>query len=192
MKPLTPATPHAIIMAGLPGSGKSTFAEHFADTFQAPIINVHALKHLYALDDDQAEKVALHFLAEIIKTHRTVLIEGLGHSRNKRSEASRLISKAGYKPLVVWVQTDPMEAKRRATKPYPRGSHLTPEAFDTAAKAFQAPTVTERALVISGKHTYATQLKVVLKQIATTPRPAPEQEKPVAPVRPRARDIMVQ
>lgn len=193
MKPLTPASPHAIIMVGIPGSGKSTFAEHFANTFQAPIINSDALQRELNLDTQQITSLQKHMLQELLKTHRTLLVEGMGEKRVQRAELVRTITKAGYKPLIVWVQTDPTEAKRRATKPHPRGSGLTAIEFDERTKQFQAPTAAEGALVISGKHTYATQLKVVLKQLASVPRPPVEQgetEKPAA--RPRARGIMVQ
>lgn len=192
MKPLTPASPHAIIMVGIPGSGKSTFAEHFANTFQAPIINSDALKRELHLDAQQVVLLQKHMLQELLKTHRTVLIEGMGERRAQRAELTRVVTKAGYKPLIVWVQTDPAEAKRRATKPFPRGSDLTPTEFDDRAKQFQAPTATEGALVISGKHTYATQLKVVLKQLASVPRPNVEAEPEKPSARPRARGIMVQ
>ena len=39
MKPPIPAIPHVILMIGIPGAGKSTFAERFSETFQAPIVS---------------------------------------------------------------------------------------------------------------------------------------------------------
>lgn len=180
-------------MVGIPGSGKSTFAEHFATTFQAPIINTDALKHELSLDDKQVTALQKHMLKELLKTHRTLLVEGMGQRRAQRAELIRTITDAGFKPLVVWVQTDLAESKRRATKPFPRGSNLTPAEFDARVKEFQAPVAQEGALVISGKHTYATQLKVVLKQLASTPRPVvAADEKPSQPARPRARGITIQ
>ena len=76
MKPLTPASPHAIIMVGIPGSGKSTFAEHFADTFQAPIVSQTKLKNDFSLAIGDAELLQASILGEFLKTHRTVLIDG--------------------------------------------------------------------------------------------------------------------
>jgi len=180
MKPITPASPHAIIMVGIPGSGKSTFADRFAETFKAPIINESKLAFEAGLTSEQTVKVVTHLLSEILKTNRTFLYESNGLTKTKRADLIKILSKAGYRPLVVWVQTEPFEAKRRATKPQPTGSGLTPTQFDAALKAFQAPIEQEKATVISGKHTYATQLKVVLKQLAGT-RP----ETPIAPPSPR-------
>ena len=166
MKPITPASPHVIIMVGIPGSGKSTFAEHFADTFKAPIINESRLAFDADLNDDQAEVVFNTVLKQLLKTERTFLIESSHMTKVKRNQLSATVTKSGFAPLIIWVQTDPIEAKRRALKPQPAGSGLTSEQFDTAYKKFQAPTALEKATVISGKHTYATQLKVVLKKLA--------------------------
>jgi predicted kinase len=166
MKPITPASPHAIIMVGIPGSGKSTFAEHFAETFKAPIINESRIAHEAGLDAEQTEAVSTHLLNEILKTDRTFLLEPTKLTKAKRASLVATVTKAGFRPLIVWVQTDPNEAKRRALKPQPNGSGFNEEEFDAILDAFQAPVAQEKATVISGKHTYATQLKVVLKQLA--------------------------
>ncbi len=171
MKPLTPTSPHAIIMVGIPGSGKSTFAERFASTFGAPFINSTVFKYQLSLSDAQTAALQSMVLHELLKTQRTLLIEGATHKRAQRTALVNAITKAGLRPLIVWVQTDPGEARRRAVRPLPKGSGLTNQEFDSVVAAFQPPAPAEAALVISGKHTYATQLKVVLKHIANEPRP---------------------
>lgn len=189
MKPLTPASPHVIIMVGIPGSGKSTFAEHFAETFQAPIINHSKLKNEFGLSEEAVLTLRNHFLNEYIKTHRTILLDGGMNRKADRADVMRRLVKAGYHPLVVWVQTDANEARRRATKDYPNGSNLSTDSFDVELKKFQAPAATEKPIVMSGKHTYATQLKIVLKQLASNanrPKNLPE-----SPDRPRARGVVL-
>lgn len=166
MKPITPASPHAIIMVGIPGSGKSTFAEHFADTFKAPIINESRIAFEANLSAKQAEAATVVFLNEVLKTNRTLLVEAANLTKTKRNKLVTTITKAGYRSLIVWVQTETTEAKRRALKAKPAGSSLTSSEFDTAVRTFPAPLAQDKATVISGKHTYATQLKVVLKQLA--------------------------
>ena len=179
MKPLTSASPHAIIMIGLPGSGKSTFAEHFADTFQAPIVSQTKLQRKFSLSLAAAESLRNSILFEYTKTHRTALIDGGLNSKSDRAALVRQLVKAGYRPLIVWVQTDATEALRRASRPYPRGSGLTRDEFNQLAKAFDPPHDKEKTVVISGRHTYASQLKIILKQLA-----APDATQPKLPPKP--------
>lgn len=166
MKPLTPASPHAILMVGVPGAGKSTFAEHFADTFKALLLNRTKMQRELGLSDSQADFLDETILTEYIKTNRTLVIEGDLDSKEKREVLTKRLAKAGYHSLLVWVQTDTNEAFRRATKEYPKGSGLTEVEFDASVDGFEAPHPKEKAVVISGKHTYNTQLKIVLKQLA--------------------------
>ncbi|MFZ1302213.1 MAG: AAA family ATPase [Candidatus Microsaccharimonas sp.] len=186
MKPLTPASPHAIIMVGIPGSGKSTFAEHFAETFHAPIINEARIAFEAGLDPERTDIVSHFLLTEILKANKTFLYEATDLTKAKRAEFTKTVIKAGYRPLLVWVQTEANEAKRRATKPQPTGSGLSDEEFDAAFYKFQAPGEQEKVVVISGKHTYASQLKIVLKQLAGS-RP----DTPINPPAPRTGNIVV-
>lgn len=166
MKPQTTTTPHVIIMVGIPGAGKSTFAEHFANTFQAPIVDRGVINHIIGHDESQSREIATLMLNELLKTNRTIVYVGPTHTKASRVELTKRINAAGYKPLLVWVQTESQEALRRATKKHKGGHPMTQEAFDTAIKQFSPPHPNEKAIVISGKHTYATQLKIILKHLA--------------------------
>lgn len=188
MKPLTPTTPHVIIMVGIPGAGKTAFAEHFAKTFQAPYINPREIMAHSGIDADATEKVTKLFFNELLKTNRTLIYEGPTATRLQRQAVIKQVSRTGYKPLIVWVQTESVEAKRRATKKQKEGTPLSPAQFDAHLKRFQSPVVLERPIVISGKHTYATQLKVVLKHLAG---PRPETPVPERPHPPTGRNITV-
>lgn len=165
MKPLTPTTPHVIIMVGIPGAGKTHFAEHFAKTFGAPYVNHHAVGELAGSDDATHARISSHFLDELLKTHRTIVFEGPTHTKAIRQALMKKIIKAGYKPLLVWVQTESVEAKRRSTK---KGGTHTSSSYDQAIGLFQPPQASEQPVVISGKHTYASQVKMVLKHLAGT------------------------
>lgn len=161
-------------MIGIPGSGKSTFAERFAETFQAPIVSQTKFQLEYGISLDNAEKLRDTVVTEYMKTHRTVVIDGGLDGKEKREEMVRRLVKAGYRPLVVWVQTDTGEAFRRASKPYPTGSGLRSDDFDALLNMFEAPGEKEKMVVISGKHTYASQLKIILKQLATPDNTQPK------------------
>lgn len=178
MKPLIPNTPHVIIMVGIPGAGKTTFAENFAKTFHAPYINPRSISDLTGIDDEATEKVTKLLFDELLKTRHTLIYEGSTFAKAQRQALEQMVTKAGYRTLLVWVQTDPFEAKRRATKKQTDGSHISPGVFDDAVTQFQNPSEAEKPVVISGKHTYTTQLRTVLKRLAgvqpnTPPKPEP-------------------
>lgn len=177
MKSLTLSKPRLIVMVGIPGSGKSYFAEHFAETFKAPIVSLHRFRYeLFNepnFSDDECEiinRVADYMLGELLKTSRTILYEGKTNTRLDRSTIARKARAAGYEPLFVWVQTDPETAKRRALKPSDSRPAMTSEQFEANLRKFSIPSQLEKVVVISGKHTYASQLKIVLKRLVE-PRP---------------------
>ncbi len=164
-------------MIGIAGSGKTTFAERFADTFSAPFLNVPNLRA-----GDDTLQVAEELLSEFCKTKQTILYEGLGGSRAERQAVARLVRSRGYEPLYVWVQTDPNKAKQRMTKSTSRNpAQMSSDEFDDSMAKFTPPNSSEKGIVLSGMHTYATQAKSVLKRLSSsaTPRPATVSPRPV-------------
>ncbi|HWT39816.1 MAG TPA: hypothetical protein VN081_00890, partial [Dongiaceae bacterium] len=101
-------------------------------------------------------------------------------TKKGRAELEKFLHKAGYQSLFVWVQTEPNEARRRALKPYPKGSGLSDSEFREAAAQLEMPQKPEKVVVISGKHTYTTQIKVVLKQLAAKPASQTSKVQPAA------------
>jgi predicted kinase len=173
MKPLSVTKPHLIIMVGIPGSGKSFFAEHFADTFKSPIISYDNLRNKISNspnysngENNSVRKIANYILNETLKTGRTIIFDGQSDTRIDRAQISKLARDAGYEPLIIWVQTELLTAKKRSTKLKDSKYKTNPEKFDQIYKQFNNPQITEKAVVISGKHTYSSQLKIVLKSLA--------------------------
>ena len=76
-----------------------------------------------------------------------------------------IFEKAGYLPVLVWVQTDLNEIKHRMRRKYKKVSEAK-AALETALKTIEAPSDDEHPLVISGKHTFQTQCKNVLMGIS--------------------------
>lgn len=167
------------MIIGLPGAGKSFFAGHFADTFGAPLISADRLrfelfeKHLF----NQAEaglikRLTELQLTEIVKTRTSILVDGLCNGRKERQQFEQFAAAHKYGTLVVWVQTDELTAKNRSFSRNRKrlgdeyNVKLTAEQFKAFSAAFTPPTKQEDYVVISGKHTYTTQVKMVLRKLA--------------------------
>lgn len=180
MKSLSLSQPHLIILTGVKGSGKTFFAEKFAETFHAPCVSRDRIAEL-AADEKVVENIASYQVEELLKTKQPVVVDGLATTRTERAELAKKAREAGYIPLLLWVQTDKDTAKSRALRA--SKSKLDPDTYERLAKQFTPPNTFEKPLVISGKHTYASQAKVVLKRL-TAPRTEAISAHKAAPVRP--------
>jgi gluconate kinase len=178
MESLHLGRPYAIMMVGVPGSGKSFFASQFAETFHAPYVDSLAIETL-SRDGDAAGELISIFLGELVKTHQSFVFEGNSDSRVRRTEFARWARAKGYQPLFIWVQADQRTALKRSLK-----SGMTRDTFEAIMREFSAPHEDEKAIVISGRHTYASQARVVLAALSKDARPA--QPVVVVPAKPTA------
>jgi predicted kinase len=207
MKSLSLSKPLIIVMVGLPGAGKSFFAQQFSETFGAPVISYDRIRFelfnepTFNRDEqDIIERIAMYQLREALKSKHTCIVDGSGDTRTERMALRKQAREADYETLLVWVQTDAATSKQRATHRSSRrkgdqyNPNLSAEQYDAHAKRLTIPSVEEQSIVISGKHTYATQLKVVLTKL-TNPRAEPAA--PIAPpreqsvARPNRRNILI-
>lgn len=178
MKSLNLARPQMLMIVGNPGAGKSFFARQFSETFDAPVVSLDRIrfelfaKMTYSNDEnDLVSRVAGYFIEELLKTKRSFLIDGGCNARADRVRLGQLAKQAGYDVQVVWVQTDPATTRNRALKRNPEkriddkyNPSLSEQTFETLARRFTEPT-RENHVVISGKHTYSTQAKMVLRKM---------------------------
>ncbi len=178
MKSLNLARPQMLMIVGNPGAGKSFFARQFSETFDAPVVAVDRIRYeLFAqptFSNDENElvgRMANYFTDELLKTKRSFVVDGGCNARTDRQRLAQNAKKAGYDVNVIWVQTDLATCKARALKRNPKRSEddkyatsLTDDAFEALVRRFTEPT-RENHVVISGKHTYGTQAKMVLRKL---------------------------
>lgn len=215
MKSLSLSRPLVIIVIGLPGSGKSFFARQFADMFGAPLVSVDFIRHAvspqsrYVAEEDALVNALAHSqIVELLKTGKTCVVDGGLNNRTARHAIERLASKHGYGKLTIWVQTDEPTSLSRSMKRSAKrqadelNAPMDAPAFARYRKQFSIPTPSENVVVISGKHTFATQARVILKKLVAprdtvvtvrgseTPRAdAKPEQKP--DVQPRRRSVTI-
>ena len=169
MRTLSLTTPHVVIMVGVPGSGKSFFADRFAETFSAPLVSWNLIrKELfnhpdYSKDEDEiVERVAGSMLEQLFKTRATIVLEADMLMQVSRQDFAKKLRSIGYTPLFVWVQTDPTATKSRSLK-----QGMPADVYAAAVKRFTPLKESDPFVVVSGKHTFASQLKIVLRRLSS-------------------------
>jgi len=177
MKSLNLTRPQILMVVGLPGAGKSFFSRQFSETFSAPVVSFDRIRYelfnkpSYSADEnDLVSRLAAYQIEELFKTNRSFIVDGGCNARVDRISLAQLAKKANYDTSVVWVQTDAVTTKQRALKRSPRreddkyNTSLTEQQYDAFARRFTEPT-RENYVVISGKHTYNAQAKMVLRKL---------------------------
>jgi predicted kinase len=151
---------------GAPGAGKTFFAEQFSDKFRAPFIDLDSLRRqifkppTYLAEESQdVKKLGLSILSNMFRSHAMIVLEGGLDTKKDRRQVIKAAETAGYQPMLIWVQTDPKTTKSRAR------TKLTNAQFEEAVNSLEPPTAKEQPIVVSGKHTFDTQIKVILKQL---------------------------
>src|SRR6266496_1920345 len=181
MKSLNLSQPLVLMMVGNPGAGKSFFARQFSEMFHAPVVSFDRIRfELFAHptfsgdENDLVGRIAGYQTEELLKTNRSFVVDGGCNGRVDRTRLAQAARQAGYGTLVIWVQTDVSTSRTRALKRNPDkraddkfNHNLTEQQFDTLARRFTEPT-RENHVVISGKHTYNTQAKMVLRRLVVS------------------------
>ncbi|MBQ6510900.1 AAA family ATPase [Candidatus Saccharibacteria bacterium] len=150
----------AILVFGTPCSGKTTFCESFAKRFHAPFYNLDDIMAKY----DLTKKQVLGFVEEIAKTGQTLVFEGFLNTEKDREKINQILKDANYAPSLIWIQTDSNTTKQRMKMRLKSVSKAKTE-YGARMKLLEAPSDAEPAIVISGRHTFDTQLKHVLTQL---------------------------
>lgn len=153
--------PRAILVFGAPGSGKTTFAEKFSKKFHAAFFNLGELEKENKLD----RKMTLFILEQLARTNVTLVLEGILDTERERTAVRNVLRRAGYNPSLVWIQTD-IQTIRQRLKLKNRSASKAKQEYETRIENMEAPSEIEAPIVLSGKHTFETQLRHVLTQLA--------------------------
>lgn len=153
--------PRALLIFGAPCSGKTTFGEKFAKKFGLAFYDLDELKEKYSFSRENI----LIILEQVLKTRHTILIEGELKTEKDRDEIRTLLKNNGYEPSLIWIQTDVATIRSRLKSRF-KNVAKAKEVYEKAVSEIEAPTESERPIILSGKHTFETQTRHVITGLA--------------------------
>ena len=151
----------ALLVFGAPGSGKTTFAQKFAEKYSLAYYNLSEIRQEYNLSPE----LVLNIISLITRTHQSIVIEGLLDTEKERTELRNVLRAAGYTPALIWIQTD-FSTLRLRLKSKHHSVAKAKEIYDKAVSEMESPADFEKPIILSGKHTFETQTRHTLAGLA--------------------------
>ncbi len=177
MSKVAPTKPLLILLYGYSGAGKTYFARQLTDHFQAA--HVHGDKIRGELfehprydkeEDDVIGQLMDYMTGEFLSAGLSVIYDVNADRVGQRRVLRELARKSHAEPVLIWLQIDPESAYARLGKRDRRRSDdkfAAPSdraTFERIAGGMQNPQ-NEDYIVVSGKHTFETQLSAFVKRL---------------------------
>lgn len=177
MSKVIPTKPLLITLYGFPGAGKTYFARQLCEHLQAAHIQGDRIRGelfenpQYDKDENQVIAQLMDYMTgEFLSAGISVVYDTNALRVNQRRQLRETARKAHAQNLLIWLQIDHESAMARTTKRDRRRSDdkfampLDKNTFDRIAGGMQNPQ-NEEYIVISGKHTFNTQLSAFMKRL---------------------------
>jgi predicted kinase len=149
--------PYALLLFGAPCSGKSAFAAEFSKQFKALYIDLSNL--------GLSESTIVSIISQIADSGQTIIIEGGLDTEQDRQAVAKALRKKLYKPTLVWIQTDISTIKKRLVTKL-KSPAKAKSAYESAVAKLEAPSDSEFPVILSGKHTFASQRATILAHLS--------------------------
>lgn len=170
--------PSLILLYGYPGAGKTYFARQFCEEVAAAHVHDDKIRNeifespRYDKQENQVLQQLMEYMTEeFLKAGMSVVYDTNAMRVSQRRHLRDLARKFHAEHVLVWLQIDPETALHRASKRDRRKSDdkyavaIDSEIFDRIAGYMQNPNTTEEYVVLSGKHTFDTQSKMLTKRL---------------------------
>jgi predicted kinase len=178
MVKLIPLKPLFVLLYGFPGAGKTFFARQICEQIAATHVQSDRIRSelfenpSYSKQENHVVMSLMDYMTgEFLNAGVSVVYDVNAMRATQRRTLRNMATKAGAEVVTVWLQIDPESAFARAAKRDRRKAddHYTQSidraTFQQLASGMQNPEVTERYLVISGKHVFGTQRSAFLRHL---------------------------
>jgi len=178
MAKVVPTKPLLILLYGFPGSGKTFFARQLCEQIVAAHVQADRIraelfeKPSYTKDENHIVTSIMNYMVSEFLSAGVSVVYDMNVLRTGQRRALRnMATKAGAETVLAWLQIDAESAYARARKRDRRKADdhfaqvLDRPIFDQLAGGMQNPDLTERYVVISGKHVFGTQKSAMLRHL---------------------------
>lgn len=165
------------MLYGFPGSGKTYFARQFCEEVAAAHVHDDKIRHeifeepRYDKQENQILQQLMEYMTEeFLKAGVSVVYDVNAMRLSQRRRLRDMARKLNATPSLVWFQIDAESAFLRSSNRDRRKTDdkyaidMDKEMFKQVANHMQNPTTTEDYVVLSGKHTFSTQSKMLYKK----------------------------
>jgi predicted kinase len=178
MQKVTPNKPLLILLYGFPGAGKTYFARQLTEHLQTAHVQGDRIRSELFEEpryDREENAVVTHLMdymtGEFLAAGMSVVYDINAMRQSQRRVLRDLARKVNAQPILIWQQIDADSAFNRANKRDRRKTDdkysptVDRPAFDRITVNMQNPQSNEEYIVLSGKHSFSTQLSALMKRL---------------------------